>query len=109
MLSELVTTLAGPKNGTIAINAKDSTITINTDGEGTKTYKIKKVQDETSDQYDHKRLPILCTDANGMQCTAMIEREYAFKTDNEMVFSIKYNNGTGKGYFCTYQENLFEN
>ena len=106
---DLVTTLAGPKTGTININTKDSTITIHADGEAALTYKIVKVQDETSDQYDHKRLKINCTNGYGNPCTAMIEREYAFKTSNEMVFSIKNGDGTGKGYFCTYYENLFEN
>ena len=106
---DLVTTLAGPKNGTINISTKDSTITIQADGEAALTYKIVKVQNETSDQYDHKRLKIDCINANGRSCTATIEREYAFKSSNEMVFSIKNGDGTGKGYFCTYYENLFEN
>jgi hypothetical protein len=106
---DLVTTLAGPKTGTININTKDSTITISADGEAALIYKIKQVQDETSDQYDHKRLKINFTNANGNLCTAMIEREYAFKSSNEMVFSIKKGDGTGKGYFCSYYENLFEN
>jgi hypothetical protein len=106
---DLVTTLAGPKNGTINISTKDSIITIKADGEAALSYKIVKVLDETSDQYDHKRLKINCTNANGNPCTAMIEREYAFKSSNEMVFSIKNGDGTGKGYFCSYYENLFEN
>ena len=109
MLSDLVSTLAGPKNGTIIINTRDLTLTINAEGENAKVYKINTIQQETSDQYDHKRLPILCTDADGISCTAIIEREYAFKTSNEMILRMTYTNGTGKRYFCTYLENLFEN
>lgn len=106
---DLVTTLAGPKTGTIIINSRDSTITINTDGEDKKTYRINKIQDDITDQYGDKKLTIFCADANGRVCTAIIARQYAFKTSNEMVFSIKNGDGTGKGYFCTYYENLFEN
>ena len=102
-----VTTLPGPKNGTVIINSTDSTITVNVEGESAATYKIKMVQDETADKYDHKKLPILCTNSRGVPCTAIIDREYAYKRTNEMIFTIGFPNGDAKGYVCTYIENLF--
>jgi len=109
MTTELVNTLAGPKNGSINIDLKNNSLTITTEGAEDKIYTIKKVNDETTDQYSNKKLIINCTDATGKDCTATIRREYAYRSDNEMVINITYPNGTGKGYFCTLEENLFAN
>ncbi|WP_295672732.1 hypothetical protein [uncultured Mucilaginibacter sp.] len=109
MVTEVVTTLAGPKTGSIIIDIKNNSLKIVTDGADDKIYSIKKVGDETTDQYDNKKLIIYCTDAAGSDCTATIRREYAYRSDNEMVINITYPNGTGKGYFCTLEQNLFEN
>ncbi|WP_295668622.1 hypothetical protein, partial [uncultured Mucilaginibacter sp.] len=109
MTRELVNTLPGPKNGSITISVNDNSLKIAADGDEDKNYTIKKVGDETTDQYGNKKLIITCTDAAGTNCTATIRREYAYRSDNEMVINITYPNGTGKGYYCTLEENLFIN
>ncbi|BAU52437.1 hypothetical protein [Mucilaginibacter gotjawali] len=109
MTTELVNTMPGPKNGSISINLSDNSLKIAADGEDDKNYTIKNVGAETTDQYGNKKLIIACTDAAGKSCTATIRREYAYRSDNEMVINITYPNGTGKGYYCTLEENLFTN
>ncbi len=109
MTTELVNTLPGPKTGSITISLIDNSLKIAADGDADKIYTIKKVGDETTDQYSNKKLIIYCTDVAGKDCTATIRREYAYRSDNEMVINITYPNGTGKGYFCTLEENLFTN
>jgi hypothetical protein len=106
---ELVSTLASAKTGSIVINTKDGQITINITGEGAKVYKIKTVGDEVKDEWDNKTVTISCTDDSGTACDAIIKKRYAFTSSNEMLFNIKYSNGTGKGYFCDYLANLYEN
>ena len=109
MTTELVNTLPGPKTGSITINLIDNSLKIAADGDADKIYTIKKVGDETTNQYSDRKLIIFCTDASGTNCTATIRREYAYTSDNEMIINITYPNGTGKGYFCTYEANLFTN
>ena len=109
MATELVSTLSGPKNGNITVNLKTNLITIITDGAEDKIYTIKVVGSETTDQYGNKKLSSTCTDAASLACTLSIRREHFYTSDNHMLITLTYENGTGKGYTCGYEANLFEN
>jgi hypothetical protein len=91
------------------ISIKDSVITITAEIESNKSYKIKNILAETTEQYSHKKLSIYCTDPLGSLCIASIEREPANTTKNEMTVTITNANGSAKSYTCKYLENLFEN
>lgn len=106
---ELVSTMSSAKTGTITINTKDAIITISASGESDKVYKIKTAGEEVKDQWGDKTVTISCTDDNGVACEAIIKKQYAFTTSNEMLFNVTYANGTGKGYICDYQATLYEN
>jgi hypothetical protein len=107
--SELVNTVSSPKTGTININTQNSTITISVNGEGDKVYKIVSVGDEVTDQYGGQTITINCSDESGISCKAIIGKEYAFTTSNEMHLYITYSNGTGKGYTCDFISSVYQN
>lgn len=107
--AELVSSYPSAKTGSINIDTKNGTITISSPGDADKIYKITSVGSEEKDQYDNKTITINCTDNAGVACTAIIKKQYAYTSSNEMHFYTKYANGTGIGYTCDLIADLYQN
>lgn len=97
------------KSGTIDINIIDSIITIKTEGDTDKIFKMKNINEEEKDKYKTKRLSISCINKAGNQFNLKIIRDETLKRINQMQVTINQNNDDGDMYISTYLEDLYQN
>lgn len=96
------------KTGTININANELTITVKTDGEADKIFKIHTINKEEKNEYKAKITRISCEDKMGVQHDLIITRDQNAKEINQMIVKIIQANNDGYEYTCTYLKNLIE-
>ncbi len=96
------------KSGTILIDANQSTITVKTDLEADKVFKIRTINKEEKDKYKVKTVRISCEDNMAVQYDLIITRNSNSKETNQMIVKIIKPNNDGYQFTCTYLKDLYE-
>lgn len=95
------------KPGTINISSAEMNITVKTDGEADKIFKIHTINKEEKNQYKAKITRISCEDKMGNQYDLVITRDENSKNINQMHVTIKQSNNDGYDFTCPYSKELF--